>query len=68
MILKKGEKSKIHVTIDSKGKSGKITKTVTIITNDPNPQRSTITLNVQGTVEKKEDPTQQNQNQSPPQH
>jgi hypothetical protein len=58
-VLKKGESSKINVTIDTKGKSGKIIKNVTVISNDPN--NSFIQINITGTVEKAEEPTPQNQ-------
>jgi hypothetical protein len=63
-ILKKGESSKINVSIATEGKSGKIMKTVTVISNDPvNPN---IQLNITGTIEKKDAPVPQNPEQTNP--
>jgi len=49
-ILKKGEESKINATFNSAGRDGKQFKSITVISNDPT--NSTVTLNLQGTVEK----------------
>lgn len=50
--LKPGESTKIKVTFDSKGKSGKQNKTINIETNDP--ENSTIKVPLTGNVIKKE--------------
>jgi hypothetical protein len=47
-VIKPGEKSQIDVTFNSKGKSGKQMKTITVITNDP--KNSKIVLRVKGNV------------------
>jgi hypothetical protein len=47
-ILAKGESTKIHVSFDPRGKSGRQNKTITIISNDP--KQSNILLRIQGTV------------------
>ncbi len=49
-ILKKGEESKINATFNTSGKEGKQYKSVTVICNDP--VSSTVTLSIQGNVEK----------------
>jgi hypothetical protein len=46
--LAKGESTKIHVSFDPRGKSGRQNKTITIISNDP--KQSNILLRIQGTV------------------
>jgi hypothetical protein len=48
-VLKPGEKSRIKVTYNSAGKSGKETKTITVITNDP--VNTSVVLNITGHVE-----------------
>jgi len=53
-LLKKGEESKITATFNTSGREGKQYKTVTVITNDPS--NPTITLNLQGNVEKQTAP------------
>jgi hypothetical protein len=50
--LKPGESTKIKVTFDSKGKSGKQNKAINIETNDP--ENSTIKVTLTGNVIKKE--------------
>lgn len=47
-IIKAGQSSVINVTFNSKGKSGKQHKTITIITNDP--KKPKVTLRVKGNV------------------
>ncbi len=47
-ILGKGESTTIHVTFDSRGKSGRQQKTITIISNDP--KQSNMILRISGTV------------------
>lgn len=47
-ILEKGESTKIHVTFDPRGKSGRQQKTITIISNDP--KSSNMLLRISGTV------------------
>lgn len=51
MVIKPGERSKLSVTFNSRGKRGRQNKTITIITNDPT-SSSTI-LKVKGVVEEK---------------
>lgn len=48
-VVKPGETAKIKVTFNSRGKSGKQNKVVTVITNDPNNQR--VILFIKGVVE-----------------
>jgi hypothetical protein len=48
----KGESSKINVSIETHGKSGKIIKNVTVISNDP--VTPVIQFNISGFVKKKE--------------
>ncbi len=55
--LKPGESTDIKVTFNSKGKSGKQNKTITIETNDP--KNSTIKLSLTGNVIKKESSSNQ---------
>lgn len=50
--LKRGESTEIKVTFDSKGKSGKQTKSIYIETNDP--KNATITLALTGNIVEKE--------------
>ena len=52
--LKKGETSKIDIEFNSTGKKGEQHKTVTVISNDPD--KSSITLNIKGSVTPKDDP------------
>lgn len=40
--LKPGEKGKINVSVDIRGRLGKITKTITVYTNDPVKQATTL--------------------------
>lgn len=47
-VLEENETTTIHVTFDSRGKSGRQQKTVTIISNDP--KQSNILLRISGTV------------------
>lgn len=47
--LRKGESSDIQVIFNTSGRKGSQHKTITVITNDPN--KSTIVLHIQGTVE-----------------
>ncbi|MCQ2230041.1 MAG: DUF1573 domain-containing protein [Bacteroidales bacterium] len=47
-ILAKGESTTIHATFDSRGKSGRQQKTITVITNDP--KQSNVILRISGTV------------------
>lgn len=47
-VLEKNETTAVHVTFDSRGKSGRQQKTITIISNDPN--QSNILLRISGTV------------------
>lgn len=49
-VLKKGESTKIHVTLATQGKAGVLSKNVTVITNDP--VNTTTVLTIKGTVEK----------------
>ncbi len=49
MQLKKGEKSSISVTFNTRGKKGRQGKSVTVTTNDPT--QNTIMLRVTGEVE-----------------
>ncbi len=42
--LKPGEKGKIKVTVNTKGKSGLLSKNVTVRTNDPEKPVTTLTL------------------------
>ncbi len=45
--LKPMEKGKITVTVDVRGKLGKISKTIRVSTNDPNKPMTTLTLSMQ---------------------
>lgn len=47
-ILAKGESTTIHATFDSRGKSGRQQKTITVISNDP--KQSNLILRISGTV------------------
>jgi hypothetical protein len=47
--LKSGESTTIHVTFDSTGRSGKDSKSITVITNDP--RQPTINLVIHGEIE-----------------
>lgn len=47
-ILEKGESTKIHVSFDPRGKSGRQQKTITVISNDP--KSSNVLLRISGTV------------------
>jgi len=47
-VLAKGESTTIHATFDSRGKSGRQQKTITVITNDP--KQSNVMLRISGTV------------------
>lgn len=47
-ILEKGESTTIHTVFDSRGKSGRQQKTITVISNDP--KQSNILLRISGTV------------------
>ena len=47
--LKPGESTTIHVTFDSTGRSGKDSKSITVITNDP--RQPTINLVIHGEIE-----------------
>ena len=47
-VLAKGESTTIHATFDSRGKSGRQQKTITVISNDP--KQSNILLRISGTV------------------
>ena len=47
-ILAKGESTKIHVEFDTRGKSGRQSKTITVITNDP--KNSNVLLRIQSNV------------------
>jgi cytochrome c553 len=42
--LKPGEKGKIKVAVDIRGKFGKIVKTVQVVTNDPQRRQTTLSL------------------------
>ena len=50
-VLKKGESTKIHVTLATQGKSGAVSKNVTVISNDP--VNTTTVLTIKGTVQAK---------------
>jgi len=56
-LIKPGESTDLKVSFDSTGKVGMQNKTVTVISNDPN--QSTVTLQVTGTVKKKEEASNQ---------
>lgn len=47
-VLAKGESTKIHVTFDPRGKSGRQSKTITVITNDP--KKSNVLLRITSTI------------------
>ncbi len=47
-LLAKGESTEIHATFDSRGKSGRQQKTITVISNDP--KQSNVLLRISGTV------------------
>ena len=47
-VLAKGESTTIHATFDSRGKSGRQQKTITVISNDP--KQSNMLLRISGTV------------------
>lgn len=47
-VLGKGESTTIHATFDSRGKSGRQQKTITVISNDP--KQSNMLLRISGTV------------------
>ncbi|MEJ5266558.1 MAG: DUF1573 domain-containing protein [Bacteroidales bacterium] len=49
MVIKPGESSHITATFNSTGRTGKQSKTITVITNDP--KQSSITLKISGNVE-----------------
>jgi len=48
-VLAPGESSKVGIVFDTRGRTGKQHKTVTVITNDPS--NHTVTLHVEGIVE-----------------
>ena len=48
-VLKSGESTEVHVTFDPRGKNGRQSKTVTVISNDP--KASNVMLRIQGTVQ-----------------
>ncbi|MCF0190583.1 MAG: DUF1573 domain-containing protein [Marinilabiliaceae bacterium] len=48
-VLAKDESTKIHVSFDPRGKSGRQNKTITVITNDPN--KSNVMLRIVGNIE-----------------
>lgn len=48
-VLAKGESTTIHVAFDSRGKSGRQSKTITVITNDP--KNSNFLLRIQGLIQ-----------------
>ena len=52
-IIKPGGSTDLKVSFNSQGQKGMQNKTVTVISNDPN--QSTVTLQVTGTVKKKEE-------------
>lgn len=56
-LIKPGEGTDLKVSFDSTGKEGMQNKTVTVISNDPN--QATVTLQVTGTVKKKEEASNQ---------
>ncbi len=47
-ILAKGESTNIHVTFDPRGKSGRQSKTITVITNDP--KNSNVLLRISANI------------------
>lgn len=47
-VLAKGETTSIHVAFDPRGKSGRQSKTITVITNDP--KQSNVLLRIQGNI------------------
>ena len=47
-VIAAGETAPIDVTFDSRGKRGRQSKTITVITNDP--KNSTTTLRISGNV------------------
>ena len=47
-ILKNGEKSQIDIVVNTRGRTGKLHKTITVISNDP--QQPSIILNIVGTL------------------
>lgn len=47
-VIAKGESTEIHVAFDPRGKSGRQSKTITVITNDP--KSSNVLLRITGTV------------------
>ncbi len=47
-VLAKGESTKIHVEFDPRGKSGRQSKTITVITNDP--KNSNVLLRITGNI------------------
>lgn len=47
-ILEKGESTTIHASFDSRGKSGRQSKTITVISNDP--KKSNVILRISGMV------------------
>ena len=47
-VLAKGESTKIHVTFDPRGKSGRQSKTITVITNDP--KNSNVLLRITSNI------------------
>lgn len=56
-LIKPGQSTDLKVSFDSTGKVGMQNKTVTVISNDPN--QATVTLQVTGTVKKKEEASAQ---------
>lgn len=49
-VIKGGAEGEIKVTFNSRGKSGKQNKTITVITNDPHENNSSLTLRITGEV------------------
>ena len=47
-VLAKGESTNIHVAFDPRGKSGRQSKTITVITNDP--KNSNVLLRITGSI------------------
>jgi hypothetical protein len=58
--LKKDEGSFIHASVDTNGRAGQLNKTITVVCNDPD--QTTITLFINGTVEKTTGTQQQKNN------
>lgn len=64
--VKKGESSTVSVTFNTHGKTGKQSKSITVITNDPN--QSTIMLRISGEVKAPESGAPLNNTNTPVKH